>query len=339
MVAVRSQQADRFCANPPAAIRMFLVYGVDPGGVTERARTIERVALQRGGGDTVIRFGSDEIAADPARLADEATTSSLFGGEAVIALRILDGRHNVLGPLAGLLAAPPSAAWIVVEAGELKRDSALLRAFDASPAAAAIPTYLIESAELNAMIAASARDAGLTIDPEAAAMLAGALAGNRLAARGELEKLFLYVGEGVSVTLDDVAAIVGDLVESRIDAIVDAAIAGDAEALEAGLDRLRAEGGSAAALLSGALRHLTQLTVLAAAMQAENLSPANAIRNARPPIFSARQSAVQTQLARWPPAALATARRRVAAAILQTRKHPALDLPAASTALHGLAAR
>src|SRR4051812_43570428 len=103
MVIVRAQEADRFAASPPEGIRLFLVHGNDAGAVTEKARLLERIALQRGGGDAVIRFGSDELSASPGRLADEASSASLFGGEPVLSLRVFDGRHNVIGAVKPIL--------------------------------------------------------------------------------------------------------------------------------------------------------------------------------------------------------------------------------------------
>jgi DNA polymerase-3 subunit delta len=333
MVAVRTADADRFIASPPEAVRLFLVYGGDAGGITELARRLERHAQSRGSADTVIRFGSDEISSDPGRIADEAYSASLFGGEPVIALRVLDGRHNVLGAVQPILDRPPEAAWLVVEAGELATTSPLRRAFEASPAAAAIPTFPVEGAGLVSFIRASAEAAGMHLEPAAMELLVENLGGDRLSVRSELEKLFLYAGEGGMVSAGDVAAIIGDTTESRIDRIADAALLGEAEVLETELGRLRAEGGSPASVGAQMLRHLLQLAALRAAMDA-GLSATAALDRARPPVFSRRRAAVEAQLKRWSAGALAKARRRIAQAVLLTRTQPALDTAAISAALH-----
>ena len=97
----------------------------------------------------------------------------------------------------------------------------------------------------------------MTIDPAGACTcLLESLGGDRLAGRGELEKLFLYVGDTKHVAIEDVEAIVGETTGARTDSVIDAALLGDNEALEAELGRLRAEGGSPAALGTLALRHL-----------------------------------------------------------------------------------
>src|SRR3954462_10768662 len=119
MVAVKAHEVERFLKKPAEGVRLFLLYGSDSGAITERARALEQFALRHGKGEAVLRVGSDELSAEPGRVADEANSASLFGGEAVISLRVLDGRHNVIGALQSLLDRPPETAWVIVEAAEL----------------------------------------------------------------------------------------------------------------------------------------------------------------------------------------------------------------------------
>ncbi len=336
MVALKAHEADRFLAKPPEGIRLFLVYGTDSGAITERARSIERLALKRGHGETVIRFGSDELSAAPGRIADEANSASLFGGEPVIALRVLDGRHNVIGALQPLLDRPPDAAWVIVEAAELQTTSPLRKAFEASRNAAALPTYQVEGENLVKFIRTAAEEAGLTIAPPALDLLAENLGGDRLTIRGELEKLFLYAGDAKTIGIEDVEAIVGDTTGARTDETIDAALLGDSEGLETGLGRMRAEGGSPASLGASALRHLLFLQTLRATLDAgQDIS--SAINFARPPIFQRRKSTIEAELKRWPSGHVAEARREIDRAVALTRLQSALEDSAISEALHGIA--
>ncbi len=336
MVTVRSHDADRYLASPPEGIRLFLIYGSDAGAITERARHLERVALKRGNGDEVLRIGSDELSSNPGRVADEAYAASLFGGEPVIALRMLDGRHNVVGAVTPLIERPPDAAWLVVEAAELATTSPLRKAFEASKHAAAIPTYPLEGGDLAALIHATVEEAGMTIDPSALELLAENLGGDRLAVRGELEKLVLYLGEQKIVTFDAVEAIVGDTTTAKPDHAIDAALLGDNEGLEQALGRFHAEGGSASALGALALRHLLQLQALRAAVDSGE-RPSRVVDFARPPVFGRRRPTVAAELERWPSEALVEARRTIDRTVMQMRLQPALDEAAISEALHGIA--
>jgi DNA polymerase III subunit delta len=336
MVALKSDRADAFIAAPPDAVRMFLVYGSDPGAITERARRLEQIALTRGRGDAVLRLGSDELSAHPARIADEAYATSLFGGEPVISLRVLDGRHNIIGAVQPLLDRPPEAAWLIIEAGELNPTSPLRKGFEASKLAAALPTYGLEGANLTAFIFTAAEAAGVEIGPEALELLSESLGGDRLASRGELDKLFMYAGEARRITVQDVEAIIGETTEAQTDHVIDAALIGDHEALEAGLGRLRGEGGSFVAVGTLALRHLIQLHGMRATLD-DGASARHIVESAR--VHFRRRARIEAQLLRWSAEAVVDARREIDRAIMLTRLLPGLEQSAMSHALHKIALR
>jgi DNA polymerase-3 subunit delta len=336
MVAVKAHEADSFLARPPEAIRLFLVYGSDQGAVTERARHLEQLALGRGGSDSVTRINSDELSSNPGRVADEVHSASLFGGEPVVTLRVTDGRLNVIGSVQSVIDRPPDAAWLIVEAGDLAATSPLRKAFERSKEAVAAPAYPLEGRGLASFVRFAAEEAGITVDPPALDLLLESLGGDRLAGRGELEKLFLYVDGTKHVTLEDVQAIVGDTTDARTDAIIDAALLGDSETLETELERMRAEGGSSGSLGTLALRHLIALQTLRAAIDA-GASVSNAVQGARPPVFYRRRSAVEGALQRWTSDALRDARRRIDRAIALSRMQSALETTAISEALHMIA--
>ena len=95
---------------------------------------------------------------------------------------------------------------------------------------------------------------------------------------------------------------------------IDAALLGDSEALEAGLDRLRAEGGFVAALGAQALRHLIQLQGLRATLDAGASATARPGACA-PADLSGRRASVEAALSRWPADSLDARRRMVDRAI------------------------
>ncbi len=338
MVAIKAAGVAKFVADPPADIRLFLVYGRDTGAVTERARQLEAVARRRDpAGGSVVRFGSDEIAGYPGKLSDEINAASLFGGEPVITLRIADGRHNVMAGLAPLLDAPPQTGWLIVEAGDLQTSSAVRKAFQANASAAALPCYESDVRDLAAMARAMFEDAGCTIEPEAIDLLLATIGNDRLISRSEIEKLIVYVGKDGRAGVDDVLAVVGENLDVRGDRITDDAFLGRSDAVEADLIRLQAEGQSPVALATQALRQIIVLQRLAASIAA-GTSAETALKQARPPIFFNRQAAVKTVLARWSAARIARARQIMADAIFATRRQPQLDDALVSQALHRIAA-
>ena len=71
MVTIKTQDAERFLADPPADVRLFLIYGPDAGAVTERARGLETLAAKRdSAGGNLIRLGAEDLSADPGRVSD-----------------------------------------------------------------------------------------------------------------------------------------------------------------------------------------------------------------------------------------------------------------------------
>jgi len=338
MVAVRGPDAERFVADPPSALRLFLVYGPDQGSAAERARRLEKVAEKRArGGVRAVHLAAEEVASDPLRLADEIFGPSLFGGEPLVRLRVFDLRHNILPALQPLLDAPLDGAWAIVEAGDLRKEAGLRRVFEASPHAAAIPSFLPEAADIADLARTMAGEAGKRLSPDSLTLLKERLGGDRLASRGEIDKLLTYVGDAPEITAADIEAIVGETADMQADRAIDAALLGDHKTLETELRRLRAEGYAAAALGAQALRHLVILNAPALAVAAGAPAPA-AIERLRPPLFHKRKDAAAAALRRWPPPALRQARRRVAAAILRSRRFPDLADALLSDALHAIAA-
>ncbi len=337
MVAIKPRDADRFLAEPTGDIRMFLIHGADAGSVTERTRAIVKTAVSRGSGDgIVIRLGSEDLTHDPGRLADEALSVSMFGGDPVIIVRVNDGRHNLMPALQPLIDAPPDAAWIVIEAGELRTSSPLRKAFEGSDNTAAIICYELDNRDLGHMIRMVIADAGKAIDDDAALALTSVLGTDRLATRNELEKLILYAGDDPVITLDHVMTTAGETLALRSDRIIDAALLGYMADMDSDLVRLLNEGQSPSGLATQMLRHL--LTMQSMRQRLDDGSVARqVVDSARPPIFFKRRSQVSEALRRWPARYLQRARMIVGDAVLMSRKTPQLEFDLVSDALHRIA--
>lgn len=337
MVAVKPQDADRFIAHPPDAVRMFLIHGVDAGTVTERGRATLQTALSRSSdGGNVIRLGSEELSQDPGRLSDEALSVSMFGGDPVIHIRINDGRHNLMPALQPLLDAPPDVSWIVIEAGDLRKSNAVRKAFEASSNAASVICYELEDRELARMVKAMISDAGKSIDDDAADTLLGMLGTDRMATRNEIEKLILYVGEEAVITIDDVTSSTGETLALRSDRVIDAALVGRIADMDKDLVRLNNEGQSPSGLATQMLRHLLAMQSMRARFD-KGSSARQIVENARPPIYFKRRAAIQEALGRWPGDYLRRARMIVGDAVAQSRNTPRLEFSLVSDALHRIA--
>ena len=288
-----------FLVKVDAGIRGVLVYGPDAGLVRERAdRIANTICADPRDAFRVADIAAATLAADPARLHDEAAAMSLGGGRRVI--RVRDAGDGVGGLLERFLAdLPPGDSLVIVEAGELPTRSSLRRAFEASPSAAAIACYADGRRELEELAREVLGARGIAISGEALAYLVDHLGGDRLASRGELEKLALYVGERGHVDLAEARASVGDSASVTLEDVVFAVGDGDAEALERMLLRAFQEGQAPVTLLRAAMRHFQRLHLVGSRIAAGE-SEVEAVRALRPPLFFEVQDRFKRQVGRWP---------------------------------------
>jgi DNA polymerase III subunit delta len=254
MVAVKSREAERFLARPPPHIYLYLAFGTDAGLVTERTRKIVALAVDDPKDPfQLVRIGGDELANDPARLADEADTIPLFGGRRAILIEA-QGKAFVAA-FEPVLGAPPRDCTIVIKAGALKKDAPLRTLCERERNAAAIQCYPDSAKDIAQLIDAEISAANLSIALDAKAFLVSQLGQDRLSTRSELEKLVLYAHGAGEITLDHVAAIVCDASNLIAGEAVNAAFDGGIAALDARLRHIFAGASDYHALLAAALRY------------------------------------------------------------------------------------
>lgn len=258
MVAIKPRDVERFVADPPASIFLFLFHGADAGLVRERALAVtERRVDDRRDPFQCVEMSGDAIAADPLSLLDDANTIPLFGGRR--ALIVEAGSKSIVAPIEQLLAAPPQDCAIVLMAGALKRDAPLRKIVEAAKLGAAIECSPDADQDLDALIDRSLAEAGLTIAPEARMLLRSALGEDRRMSRAELAKLALYKRGATTIEARDVEDIVAHASNIASDRLVLDAFSGDAQAAGEALDHLLAGGGDASQLIVGALRYALAL--------------------------------------------------------------------------------
>jgi DNA polymerase-3 subunit delta len=317
MVAIKASGVDAFLARPQPDVAAVLVYGPDAGLVAERVEALVARALD-GSDDPfgLVRLEGDDLAQDPGRLPDEANTIALFGGKR--AIRVRAGGRSIVAAVEALLAGPKPDALTVIEAGDLKKTAPLRGLCEKSPLAAALPCYPDEAGARQRVIDEETRAAGLTIAPDARALLAASLGPDRLGAREDVRKLCLYAMGSERIELDHVTAIVAEAGEVGMDEAVDAAFGGRPIDLVAALKALRSSGTPASATLAAALRHALALHRLRG--QVDDGRSALSVLEGAHMIHFRRKTAVERGLSQWSSARLMEAVGRLAEAVAAGRK-------------------
>jgi DNA polymerase III subunit delta len=339
MAQKKAHEVESWLARPEAGRSIVLIYGPDRGMVAERAQKLAAsTGMSADDPFSVVRLDAADIDQAPGRLLEEARTLPMFSDRRLIWIRNATATSKTLADEVRELAADPvPEALVLIEAGELRKGTSLRTVAEAAEAAIALPCYPDEARDLDTLIDETLQAARKSIGLEARQAVKRNLGGDRLASRGELEKLVLYAHDRPAVELDDVLAVLGDVAGQSSEDAVDAVLDGRTRDFDLGFARLAARGQAANGLLGAALRQFQGLQLLRAAMDEDGRGAASAVASAKPPVFFARRRLVEQALTRWDERALARALASLQAAILQARKQPALADAVARQALLALA--
>ncbi len=335
MVAVKAADVEAFVARPDPARRIVLVFGPDAGLVGERVNALVKASVDDANDPfSLVRLDGEDIAANPARLVEEAQTIPLFGGRRAVWLKA--GSRNIAPAVEALLALRASECRVVIEAGDLRRNAPLRALCERAKNAAALPCYADTERDLERLIDNEMRAAGLTLARDARALLVGLIGGDRAASRNEIRKLVLYAQGRGEVGIDDVTAVVSDASALALDDLVDTAFAGRPAELEAQLAKARAAGSAVGSIFFAAQRQLAQLHRWRSAIEDGAPFSLDAVQ---PPLHFRRKGLVELALRQWNAARLTTAMAELADAVLASRKRPALAEVIAARALLSIAVK
>ena len=334
MAQLKAHEVDAWLARQSAGASIVLVYGPDRGLVSERAsKFAEKAGVDLNDPFSVVRLDAAELDKTPGRLLDEANTIPMFSGKRLLWVRNAQAQKSLAEDMKVLCTAPPADAVVLVEAGDLKKGAALRSVVEAARSAMALPCYADDARAIDGIIDDELRNAGLTIDQDARALLRRNLGGDRLASRGEVAKLALFAMGRGSITLEDVKALTGDASAASADEAVDAVLVGDLAGFDAAFSRQALGTSQAYAVLSGLQRQLLLLQVMRAGMESTGANAGSAVAAARPPVFFARRKLVETALGRWNSRTLADLLDRVQQTVLETRRRPDLAVALAHETL------
>ena len=294
----------RAVAKPPAELRLLLLHGPDEAGSRALADSFA-AAL---GEVERLDLGPQDIRSDPARLSDEAAAISMFGGQTLI--RIFGIGEESLGAVEALLDAPVAGNPVVATAGALKRESKLLKLVERHPLALGYASYPPDVRDFEALVGNFAREAGLAAPRPVLRKIADIAHGDRSVARGEIEKIALYLEAAPDrireVDMDHVAALSADVTESDMERLVNGVPGGRPADVAGQLRRLRSEGAAGIMLLRAVMRRFHLLADLRSEVE-RGSSPESVIASRGKAIFWKEKDALTAALHQWPGARLATA--------------------------------
>ncbi len=339
MAQKKGYEVDSWLAKPDPSMAIVLLYGPDRGLVAERAKTFAaKTGLPLDDPFSVVKLDGAEVDRDEGRLLDEARTVPMFSDRRLLWVRNASGQKALADDIKALTTEPARDAIILIEAGDLKKGTGLRAIVEGAGNAIALPCYADEARDLDTVIDDELRKAGMSMTLDARQALRRNLGGDRLASRGEIEKLVLYAHGQKEIGIDDINAMSGDVSGVSFDDAVDAMLDGKVGDFDIAFTRHCQSGGHPFLVLSSAMRQLQAIQVMRAKMEADGRNAAAIVAGHKPPVFFARRKLVEKVLERWSGEGLARALERLQGAVLQTRRRPDLSTPLARQALLAIAA-
>jgi len=327
MGKLKAHEVEAWLAKKRPSVPVVLIYGPDRGMVSERAQAYAAGAgIPLDDPFSVVKLDAGDIDKDPGRLIDEVSTVSMFSASRLVWIRNAAAQRGLADAVKHVLATPPEAALVLIEAGDLKKNAPLRTQVENSAAGLALPCYADDARAIEALVSEEFQREGIEIEPEARQLLVASLGGDRLASRGEVRKLLLYAMGTPKVTVDDVRALTGDVSGLSVDDIVDATVDGDVRALDDAFSRQATVATQAQQILSAALRQFQALHLMRSTMEAERRNAGSVVAAARPPVFFKRQRPIEEALNALDRETIGRALERLHEAVLNSRRRAELAL-------------
>ncbi|MGO4112023.1 DNA polymerase III subunit delta [Rhizobium ruizarguesonis] len=325
MAEIKSHEFETFLQKSARNYRIFVIYGPDRGLVSERAGLLAGktgVALDDPFSLTKLDIG--DLQKDPGRLVDEVQSIGLFGGEKLIWIRGAANEKYLVDSLALLAEKPLEAAYLIVEAGDLKKGSLLRKTAEAARSVMTIPSYADDSRALNALIDTELSAEKLGITPAARQALIALIGGDRIASRNEVRKLALYCRGFDTVEEHHVTEIIGDASAISVDDAVDAILGGDLSAFLHAMQKISSSK-TAILVLQACLKQFQLLDSMRAEMDEKRLQPPQIMQTMGRHLHFRRKPIIEQALRQWTAESIARESNRLQAAILQSRRRQVLE--------------
>lgn len=322
MSELKPQEFERLLRSSSALPRIIVIFGPDRGLVSERAEAAAaRTGIPLSDPFAVTKVEASDLQKAPGRLVEEMQSIGLFGGEKLVWVRNAANEKALVDGLAAL-AATELEAYLIVEAGDLKKGSALRKAAEAARSVASVPCYADDQASLNGLIDDILKETGQRITPAARTRLLANLGGDRRASRGEIRKLALYCAKESEIDEQHVLDIIGDVSETSLDNLIDALLGGDANTMIVALEALVSAKTAIYQVLNAVLRQFQMLDTLRAEMDSSRQSASQVIQTHGKHIFFKRRNVIAQALSVWTAPKITRELSRLQTMVLTSQKNP-----------------
>jgi DNA polymerase-3 subunit delta len=300
----RRPDIEQFLRKPGSEFRAALLHGRDLGVVRERAAQLAGAVTDHPEDpfDCALLTETD-LESEPARLEEELAAVSMLGGRRLVRLKLTGGGVRADRTAAEAVAAHMEGrlnpdAFLVIEAGDLGRDSGLRRTAEKAGACAVIPCYEDEPGDLARFTREALAAERLGLAAEALDLFVSRLPHERGVARQEIERLILFLGPGAGVTASaqDLGPFLGVEPEASLAEAASDAFGGRLAAAQTGLRRAAREGHGGPAAVRALTMHLNRLRRIAVARQAGASLP-DAVKAAQ--VFWKAEREVSRQCRVW----------------------------------------
>jgi DNA polymerase-3 subunit delta len=274
--------------------RIFYFCGPDESGSSDAAATIARLL----GEAEKIELSGSELRKDPARLADEARSVSLFGDKRVIQVRCAgDEVHDAVEALV----ASPVAGWpVLILAGGATDKSRVAKLLADRPDALVAMFYAPDVRSVAQVVRTMADGLGVRLNDDLAERIARNAALDARMARSEVEKLALYLDASPQAprtadvqALDAIGAVNED---DGLMPLVNVALSGETGRLAGELARMRELGLNPVGILLMAERRAAQLAQLSGKL--DKRGDINALLE-QERVFFRDKADIANQMRRW----------------------------------------
>ncbi len=305
-----ASQIRQALAAPRPAVRFHLLHGPDEAGADALARVLGEAM---GKGAERVDLDGATLKADPARLADEAASMSLFGDRRWI--RITGLGEESLAAITALLEADSAGNPVVAIAPSVKSTGKVVKLSQESPAAMAFACYPPTAQDAERLAVSLAAEQGMRAAPGVAARMVAASGGDRAVLAREIDKLALFLDAAPDRPRDldheALDAVGAALDEAETNLAVEAVVEGRADLLAVELARMSDSGTSPIMWLRQLVRRLASLADMRA--DVARGEPADSVVK-RHRVFWKEEQATIRALRRWSPVMLADALARTRAA-------------------------